>query len=274
MKRILVPTDFSKCAGKAMSYALEIALHTKAEILCLHSISPYEGVDVDGSGLLWVREYQEAKAKTLNTWVKKFKRDARFKELNITTKCNIGFTVTDIKESAKSFNADIIVMGTTGATGVGGMLFGSVAGGVISATTTPTFLVPVSAKFDILNNFALATDFQNQCSKESIEVMNDLLNAHKQSTLKVVHVLPEKAKNPPTQKEKDMQQKMKGINLEFTYMHDENVPRAINNFLDVSKTKVLCVISHHHGYLHKLFKGSTTKKLAFQAHTPMLVLFD
>lgn len=274
MKKILVPTDFSKCAGKAMTYALEIAIKTGSEIVCLHSISPYEGVDVDGSGLLWIREYQAAKAKALNTWVKKFKKVARFKDINIATQCNIGFTVTDIKETAAKVKADIIVMGTTGATGMAGMLFGSIAGGVISTVKIPTFLVPLSANFDVLNNFAMATDFENHCSKESIGVVHDLLAAHNQNSLKVVHVLPEKGKAPGAAKEKEMAQKMKDINLEFTYMHDENVPRAINNFMEVSGTKVLCVISHQHSYIHKLFKGSITKKLAFQAHTPMLVLFD
>lgn len=257
-----------------MTYALEIAHQTGAEIISLHSISPYEGVDVDGSGLLWIKEYQEAKAKALKTWVKKFHRNVKYKDIKITTKCNIGFTVTDIAEVAKEDKADLIVMGTTGATGVGGMLFGSIAGGVISTTKTPTFLIPLSAKYTEKAGFAMATDFEIHCSPDSIGVVSDLLKAHLQPVLKVVHVLAPSAKKPSEQKEKDMAAKLKGVKLEFQYLHDEHVPNAINNYLEVSNSKVLCAVAHRHGYMHKLFKGSITKKLAFQAHTPLLVLFD
>ena len=274
MKKILVPTDFSKCAGSAMNYALEIAAQTGAEIISLHSISPYEGVDVDGSGLLWIREYQEAKAKALNTWVKKFHRNMKFKEIKITTKCNIGFTVTDIAEVAKEEAADLIVMGTTGATGVGGMLFGSIAGGVISTTKVPTFLIPLSAKYTVNAGFAMASDFDLHCSKDSIQVVTDLLKAHHQPVLKVLHVLAPGGKKPAEQKEKDIIAKMKVAKLEFQYLHDDHIPNAINTFLEVSNSKVLCTIAHRHCYMHKLFKGSISKKLAFQAHTPLLVLFD
>ncbi len=274
MKKLLVPTDFSKCAGSAMKYAMEIALQTGADIISLHSISPYEGVDVDGSGLLWIREYQEAKAKALNTWIKKYKSNPRYKGVNISTKCNIGFTVTDITEVAKEEGVDMIVMGTTGATGVGGMLFGSIAGGVISTTKTPTFLIPLSGKYTEKCGFAMATDFENHCSKASIDVVSDVLKAHHQSILKIVHVLPIGGSKPPAQKEKDMAAKMKGATLEFNYLHDDHIPNAINNFLEISDSKILCSIAHRHGYMHKLFKGSITKKLAFQAHTPLLVLFD
>ncbi|HMG14788.1 MAG TPA: universal stress protein, partial [Saprospiraceae bacterium] len=134
MKKILVPTDFSKCAGSAMKYALDMAKETGAEIISLHLVSPYEGVDVDGSGLLWIKEYQEAKAKSLVNWTNKFHRMPAYKSLKIKPVCNIGFTVTEIAEMAKEENVDLIVMGTTGASGVEGMLFGSIAGGVISVS--------------------------------------------------------------------------------------------------------------------------------------------
>lgn len=274
MKKILVPTDFSKCAGSAMTYALNIALQTNAEIVCLHSISPYEGVDVDGSGLLWIKEYQQAKAKSLETWVKKFKRNVKFKDIKLSTRCNIGFTVSDIAEQAKEENVDLIIMGTTGATGVGGMLFGSVAGGVISTTKTPTFLIPIDGKYTETSSFAMASDFENHCSKESLDLTVDLLKAHHQDSMKVVHVVAPKVDQPSVQQEKAISDKFKGIKLSFTYLHDDHIPNAINNFLEVSNTKVLCAISHQHGYMHKLFKGSVTKKLAYQAHTPLLFLFD
>lgn len=274
MKKILVPTDFSKCAGSAMTYALNIALQTNAEIVCLHSISPYEGVDVDGSGLLWIKEYQQAKAKSLETWVKRFKRNVKFKDVKLSTRCNIGFTVSDIAEQAKDESVDLIIMGTTGATGVGGMLFGSVAGGVISTTKTPTFLIPINGKYSETSSFAMASDFQNHCSKESLDCTIDLLKAHHQNSMKVVHVLAPKAVQPSAQQEKAISDKFKGIKLSFTYLHDDHIPNAINNFLEVSNTKVLCAIPHQHGYMHKLFKGSVTKKLAYQAHTPLLFLFD
>lgn len=274
MKKILVPTDFSKCAGSAIKYALEMAASSGAEVICMHSVSPYEGIDVDGSGLLWVKEYQQAKAKSLETWIKKFKRTPAYSKVNIRTICNIGFTVTDISEKAEEEKVDLIVMGTTGTSGMEGMLFGSIAGGVISKTNTPTLLIPQSAKFSTKTSFGLATDFKINCGKESIQLLNEILKVHEQDQVKVVHVLPEAESKPGAQDEKKITSTLKGLKLSFHYLHDKNISNAIDNFIEASGVGFLCAISHKHTYMYKMFHGSTTKKLAFQAHTPLLVLYD
>lgn len=274
MKKILVPTDFSKCAGVAMKYALEMASISGAEIISMHSVSPYEGIDVDGSGLLWVKEYQQAKAKALNTWVKKFNRMPAFSKVPISTICNIGFTVTDICDKAEEANVDMIVMGTTGTSGMEGMLFGSIAGGVITKSKIPTLLIPLSAKFSTKTPFGLATDFKINCGKESIVLLNKILKVHGQTEIKVVHVLPEAESKPAPGNEKQITTLFKGIKLSFHYLHDKNIANAIDNFVEASKVGFLCAVSHKHSYLYTMFHGSVTKKLAFQAHTPLLVLFD
>lgn len=274
MKKILVPTDFSKCAGSAMKYAMDMAVETGAEIISLHLVSPYEGVDVDGSGLLWIKEYQEAKAKALVSWVKKYHRMPAYKNVKITPVCNIGFTVTEIAERAKEENVDLIIMGTTGASGVNGMLFGSIAGGVIAVAKTPVMLIPQNAKFSKTLPFGMASDFKIDCGKESILLLREVLSLHGQSSMKVVHVLTESDSKPNDKQEKEIVAKLKGIDISFHYLHDKHVANAIDNFIEASGVKFLCAISHKHSYIYKIFHGSIAKKLAFHVQTPLLVLFD
>ena len=274
MKKILVPTDFSKCSGSAMKYALDMATETGAEIISLHLVSPYEGVDVDGSGLLWIKEYQEAKAKSLVLWTKKYHRMPAYKDIKITPVCNIGFTVTEIAERAKDENVDLIVMGTTGASGMEGMLFGSIAGGVISVAKTPTLLIPLNAKFSKSASFGIATDFKIDCGKDSLALLKEILKVHNQSSMKVVHVLTEPDSKPIEKQEKEITNKLKGINLTMHYLHDKHVANAIDNFIEASGVGVLCAISHKHSYIYKIFHSSIAKKLSFHVKTPLLVLFD
>src|SRR5688572_1592265 len=52
MKRILVPTDFSSCAGKALDYAVCLAKKAKAEIILLHACELISYPFKDHQGLI------------------------------------------------------------------------------------------------------------------------------------------------------------------------------------------------------------------------------
>ncbi|MDC1211866.1 universal stress protein [bacterium] len=56
--------------------------------------------------------------------------------------------------------ADLIVMGTTGATGFKEIMLGSVASGVIQHAHCPVLAVPNSEKFGVPTNILLAADLE------------------------------------------------------------------------------------------------------------------
>ncbi len=273
MKTILVPTDFSKCANNAMMYALEIAERTGISITALYVVYPNEGVDNNMYDAFFVDNYVKERLTGMKSWVKKFTRSPHLKDIQIQVECRIGFPVSTINQAAIDLESSLIVMGTTGATGLRGVLMGSIAGGVISATKTPVFVIPPKAVFRNTARFAFATDFRLPVSQASMKVMRELLNIQ-HTGLNVVHVVSEHGKKPDTRNEEALSEKLGTIPHNFHYIHDKNVVEAVHNFLESTDCNGLVVVAHEHSLLHKLFGKSVSRSLAHHAKVPILVLHD
>jgi nucleotide-binding universal stress UspA family protein len=273
MKTILVPTDFSKCANNAMMYALEIASRTGQSITALYVVYPNEGVDNNMYDAFFVDNYVQQRLDGMKDWIKKFTKSPHLKDIKIQIECRIGFPVSTISQTATELGASMIVMGTTGASGLRGVLLGSVAGGVISATKTPTFVIPLKAVFRNTARFAFATDFRLPVSKGSMQVMREMLNLQ-HTGLDIVHVVSEAHKQPDDRNKEAMSEKLGVIPHNFHFLHDKNVVQAIYNFLESTDCNGLVTVAHEHSLLNKLFGTSISRSLAHQAKVPILVLHD
>ncbi|MCC7558311.1 MAG: universal stress protein [Methanobacteriaceae archaeon] len=128
-ERILVPTDGSKFASKAEDVAIELAKKVDAKIVAVYVIDekliyPYSVLEEEGNNILKnVREKGE-------------KEGVPVEEILI-----VGNPVHDMNKIAKKSNADTIVIGTHGRSGLEKLLMGSVAESTIKSTDIPVLLV-------------------------------------------------------------------------------------------------------------------------------------
>ncbi len=272
MKTILVPTDFSKSASNAFRYALEMARRTRAEILVLHVIFPNEGVDNNVYNAFWIDEYFKQREKDLEDWVDRQKRKEDFKKVVCRVQCTIGFPVQAVHAVAEKEGADLIVMGTTGATGLRKVLLGSVAAGVIAKTTKPVIIVPQKGKFREKADAVFATDFRLRADRHALDTLRELPQV-KGGKLHVVHIM-DKPGTPDKALEKEFSAKIEGLKHDFHYLHDLETVQAVSNFLESTDADMLVAVAHEHSLFHRLFFDSTTRKLAQRIDVPMLVLHD
>lgn len=274
MKTILVPTDFSKCADNAMRYALEIASRLGMSVTALYVVYPNEGVDNNMYDAFFVDDYVKQRLKGMKVWSKKFaRREPRFRNVELNLECRIGFPVGTICQTAHDLGVSLVVMGTTGATGLRGVLLGSVAGGVVNNCKKPVFVIPPKAKFLENARFAFATDFKMPVSKTSLQTMRELLYLQ-QTGLDIVHVMDRPDGKPDREKEKALSEKLGTIPHDYHYIHDESVVRAVHNFLEARECNGLVAVAHEHSILRRLFAKSVSKSLAHHTRVPLLVLHD
>jgi nucleotide-binding universal stress UspA family protein len=133
--KILVPLDGSQMAEAAIAPALEMAQAGSALILMRAAESRIlPGTDVIDAQIQVVREAEEylagVKAKLEKTGAK-----------GIETHVWYGPAAPAIVEAAKLQKVDVIVMSTHGRSGLGRIIFGSVAESVLRGTRVPIFLV-------------------------------------------------------------------------------------------------------------------------------------
>ena len=139
--KILVPTDGSACALRALDYAIDVArLMGNAPSISLLSVH-------DDAGLKHVRKHfpkgtidnflHDLSVKELKSSKSKLDKSSLDYEVMIQT----GHVAAQIVKVAKSGKFDLIVMGAKGRSTFTDMLIGSVAQRVLSANHVPVTLI-------------------------------------------------------------------------------------------------------------------------------------
>ncbi len=142
IRRILVPTDFSKHSKEALLYAKELARLFGAQIDLLHVVNMPSQVTFYDTGLFSVYKFQPEVDKYALDQLKDFYGESQ----DGPPADNVRYAVTydleadGIVEYAKENPIDLIVMGTHGRSGVS-FLLGNVTAKTIRRISCPAFIV-------------------------------------------------------------------------------------------------------------------------------------
>ena len=134
--KILVPLDGSDMAEAAISEALQMARSDASLLILVRAANAriLPGADVIGAQILAVRE-----AENYLTAVKdKLEKEGAGR---VETHVWYGPAAPAIVEAARVHKVDLIVMSTHGRSGLGRLIFGSVAESVLRGTRVPILLV-------------------------------------------------------------------------------------------------------------------------------------
>ena len=138
-KRILIAVDESAFAAHAADIGIDLAKSLKAEMAFIHAVDPSVGRAASEIGVpadkLIAMEEQDAKH-LLSAFLERAGASPAALEF-----LEIGKPATKIVEAAKSWPADLIVIGSHGRGGVARLLLGSVAEAVVRQASCPVLVV-------------------------------------------------------------------------------------------------------------------------------------
>ncbi len=143
-KRALVPLDGSKESEAVIPYIEELASMLGAEVTLLQVLAVVYHVYISGDAPAQV-PYTEEEMKPLKASAESYleKVGSGLRGKGVTTKCQVrvGAAGHEIIKLADEIGADIVAMSTHGRSGVGRLVFGSVAEKVVRTGNTPVLLV-------------------------------------------------------------------------------------------------------------------------------------
>lgn len=142
MKKVLIAIDNSPAGEKIATNGLQLALELKAEIALL-SVIDTNFLITDG-GVSPKEIVEETRTNFKN--VHQMLIDRVFKETKVWTFIEEGKPHEIILKVADEWNADIIVLGTHGRTGLTHLLMGSVAEKVVRHAAKPIVVIPNKIK--------------------------------------------------------------------------------------------------------------------------------
>lgn len=134
IRRLLVPTDFSDAADNALRYAIDLAGKLGAEVYLVHAwqLSAYASPSSD-----LAKGMERDLSKDLEALAQRYGAHG----VTIHRSLRMGVPYVEIVEAAKELGCDVIVMGTTGKTGLEHFLLGSVAERIVRTAECPVLTV-------------------------------------------------------------------------------------------------------------------------------------
>jgi len=158
MKKILVPCDFSQKARDAFQVAAEIAAKSKGEIIVLYVIyiptvvDPYYGdAPINYSGELITQMETDAK-KGFDGMIKTVPAG-----IPVKLQMEMGNVLETIKQTIQEKGIDLVVMGTSGTSGLVETLIGSITEKVVRHSPVPVLCIPKAIAIASLKNILLPT---------------------------------------------------------------------------------------------------------------------
>ena len=273
MKKIIVPIDFSEHSEYALETAAKLAKKYDAELLVLHMLEMSDVMftasdDLQNQKAAFFLQLAEQKFED-------FLNKDYLQDIEVTPIVKHFKVFSEVNDVAAENNADLIVMGSHGATGVREFFVGSNTERVVRNAQVPVLVIKQKMPDINFEDVVYASDF----SVESIEVYHKaslLFNAIGAKPY-FVHVnLPNEQFRSSAEIEKkvvDFFQKAEG-NLDklddVYYVDDYTIEDGILNFANKIGADLIAVPTHGRKGLAHFFEGSISEDVANHATLPVM----
>ncbi len=138
IRKILVPTDFSPFSQRAIDYGAFVAERFEAKIVLIHVI---ESAAYSVTDTMIVVNHEAALKATAEALMENLEKQCIEKGMAVTTRVVSGTPYREIIKEAEQEEADLIIIGTHGRTGLERFLLGSVAEKVVRLATCSVLTV-------------------------------------------------------------------------------------------------------------------------------------
>ncbi|TRO66623.1 universal stress protein [Christiangramia sabulilitoris] len=275
MKKILLPTDFSEVADYSLRYAANLAKKYNAEIVALYMIDREDAflTRQEAMQLFENIDYR----KRIEQSFKDFLNKDYLSGIKVHTVIKRHVDFTRISELLEELEIDLIVMGTHGAHGLGGMFFGSNAEKVVRTSKVPTLIVKMNRSSFKLDKVVLACDLDLEMTDAFEKASRFLKDNNLDFDIFYVNT-PEDFMSTALM-EKGIEKFSASLNdteeniSEKIIMYDDyNIEAGIYNYAKKVDADLIVILTHGRKGLSKVIFNSYGEKMANQSATPVLTV--
>lgn len=272
MKSILVPVDFSKQAEYAAKVASVIAKQTNAKIFLLHMLELPTGIIDPASfgstnnsptALLFLQRAHEK--------FEDFKKSPFLKGVEVEDSVQFHKAYDGIIDESVKQGADLIVMGSKGASGIEEMLVGSNTEKVVRNSEIPVLVVKEDIDNFKIENIVFASNFKYDKRSAFQKILNfaQLFNA-KLHLLKINTIHNFETTKDSSDAIRNFINDFDLGDFSLNIYNDVSIELGILNFSKVIDADIILLNTHGRRGLAHLFNGSIGEDLTNHAKLPVL----
>ncbi len=178
MNKILVPYDFSDVARHALDFAAQIARKANSDTITLINIieqptpSDFKTMGMSGADPMqniWIKKMIDK----ADSNMEEIMSEESFKDLNLKYKIVLGNPFKELSEEIKTQGVELVVMGTSGASGLEEFFTGSNAERMVRYSKAPVITLSEATTLEAVNDIAFASNF-HEVSEEFIGHVKNL----------------------------------------------------------------------------------------------------
>jgi nucleotide-binding universal stress UspA family protein len=272
LRSIVAPTDFSEVSHNALAYAKSIAAVQQAGIHIVHvhqaptiSVNPY--LTHPSSEELHFKEAQLSGFLSQPVYTNGF--DAG--RVPMHGELIVGPVIEELKRLSRQSDTDMIVMGTTGDSGLLHRLFGSISSEVARRAYCPVILVPGGVRFRGFRRIVYAGNYERQ----EAQVLTGLMRFARrfQSDVQYVHInahpdLTYRVEKTIVGTEANSNGAVSGIvNIEC-----QHIIEGLNRYAHEQEADLIVMSTAHRNFLEALFHNSVTRQAALHTQLPLMII--
>jgi nucleotide-binding universal stress UspA family protein len=270
MKRILVPTDFSKHAEYALRVAAQIARKNNSEIFLLHMLElPTQASDAlsSGSDIPQIMFFKDRAINKLEELMSVDFLDG----INVSEIIQFEKAFDGIMGLSKKNDIDLIVMGSHGASGFEEMFIGSNTEKVVRTSDVPVLIIKNETEEFKADNLVFASDFSDEIKKpfKKLVELATIFNSH----LDLVMINTPNSFKSTAVAEKIMSDFIKEFDFTNYSTHiynDVNVEKGILNYASSVQADIIGMCTHGRTGFSHFFNGSISEDLVNHAIRPVI----
>lgn len=270
MKRILVPTDFSKHAEYALKVAAQIAKKNGGEIFLIHMLElPTSGNDAistshDIPELMLFKNVALSKLDEIMS-------APYLQGLQVSKILQFEMAFDGILKSGKEHNVDLVVMGSHGASGFQEMFIGSNTEKVVRNSEVPVLVIKHENDNFSADNFVFASDFSEESKKpfEKVIKFAEKFNSH----IHLVNINTPNNFKSTRVAQQTMDEFVASFNFKNCTTHiynDINVEKGILHFAKSIDADIIGMCTHGRKGIAHFFNGSISEDLVNHAKRPVV----
>lgn len=270
MKTILVPTDFSKHAENALKVAAQIAKKNNGEIILLHMLE----LSTSGNDALNsshdIPELMFFKNAALQK-LEELENSSFLDNVKVSSLVQFNMAFEGIMDNAKKHNAELVVMGSHGASGFHEMFVGSNAEKVARNSEIPVLVIKREEEDFKVNTLTFASDFSNEIKKPFEKVINFAKSFG--SHINLLHVITPNNFSTTRAAEERVKSFIEEFNFSDYSIHiynEVNVEKGILHFAKDSNTDIIGVCTHGRKGISHFLNGSISEDLVNHAKRPVV----
>lgn len=274
MKKILVPVDFSEYSEYAMEVAASLAKNNDAEIVVLHMMGLTDAVVTkdESKQVFEAMYYMKLAEKRFSNFLDK----DYLKGIKITDTVQNYKVFSEVNSVAREFEADCIVMGSHGSSGLSEIFVGSNTEKVVRNSEVPVLVIKERRKGFSMKHAVFACDFK----EENIGAFNSAMEFFDSQGVNVT-LLYVNLPNEKFRSSKEIETRVREFLIQsgpngmdriddVVYYSDYSVEDGVFNYANKINADIISLPTHGRSGLAHFFSGSIGEDLVNHAKIPVV----